>query len=159
GIPTVFTIHNLRHQGTAPWHVFSYLGVLSHGLVEERYGQVNFMAPGIYHATMISTVNPTYAREIMTPHGGSDLHTRLRHRHFDVHGILNGLDFEVWDPATDRHLAVTFDATTLERRTANKRVLQARAGLALRDDIPLVGMVTRLDGQKGLDITGHVLHL
>jgi starch synthase len=159
GIPTVFTIHNLRHQGTAPWHVFSYLGVLSHGLVEERYGQVNFMARGIYHATMISTVSPTYAREIMTRDGGSGLDALLRHRHFDVHGILNGLDFEVWDPATDRHLAVTFDATTLERRTANKRVLQARAGLALRDDIPLVGMVTRLDGQKGLDITGHVLHL
>ncbi len=159
GLATVFTIHNLRHQGTAPWDVFRYLGVLSHSLVEERYGQVNFMARGVYHATMITTVSPTYAREIMTREGGSGLDALLRYRHFDVHGILNGLDYEVWDPAADRHLAVTFDATTLEKRAANKRVLQARAGLALRDDIPLVGMVTRLDGQKGLDVTGHVLHL
>jgi starch synthase len=158
GLPTVFTIHNLTHQGQAPWHVFHYLGVLSPSLAEERRGEVNFMARGINHATMISTVSPTYAREIMTREGGCGLDGLLRHRHFDVHGILNGLDYEVWNPATDRHLAATFDADNLDRRIANKRALQARAGLPQRD-VPLVGMVTRLDGQKGLDITGHVLHL
>jgi len=159
GQTTVFTIHNLRHQGTAPWHIFRYLGILTHGLVEERHGQVNFMARGIHHATMVSTVSPTYAREIMTYEGGSGLDGLLRHRHFDVHGILNGLDYEVWNPATDRYLAAPFDAGTLERRAENKRALQARAGLPERADVPLVGMVTRLDGQKGLDITGHALHL
>jgi starch synthase len=158
-LPTVYTIHNLMHQGTAPWHVLQYLGLVTHGLREERHGQVNFMARGIYHATMISTVSPTYAREIMGREGGGGLDGLLRHRHFDVHGILNGLDCEVWNPATDRHLAATFDAGTLDRRSANKRELQARAGLSQREDVPLVGMVTRLDGQKGLDITGHVLHL
>jgi starch synthase len=159
GLPTVFTVHNLRHQGTAPWHVFGYLGLLTHGLVEERFGEVNFMARGIYHATMVSTVSPTYAREIMTWDGGSGLDRLLRHRHFDVHGILNGLDYEVWDPAADRHLAANFDADRLELRAANKRALQERAGLPQRPDVPLAAMVTRLDGQKGLDITGHVLHL
>jgi starch synthase len=159
GLPTVFTIHNLRHQGTAPWDVFRHLGLLTHGLHEERYGEVNFMARGIYHATMITTVSPTYAREIMTWDGGSGLDGLLRHRHFDVHGILNGLDYAVWDPATDRHLAAPFGPETLDRRSANKRALQERAGLPRRDDVPLVAMVTRLDGQKGLDITGHVLHL
>jgi starch synthase len=159
GLPTVYTIHNLMHQGTAPWQVFEYLGLLTHRLAEERPGEVNFMARGIYHATMISTVSPTYAREILTPQGGSGLDGLLRHRHFDVHGILNGLDYEVWDPATDRHLAARFDAGTLERRLANKRALQARSGLPERDDVPLAAMVTRLDRQKGLDITGHVLHL
>ena len=159
GIPTLFTIHNLRHQGNAPWQVFEYLGLLTHGLAEERFGEVNFMARGIYHATMVSTVSPTYAREIMTYEGGSGLDKLLRHRHLDVHGILNGLDYEIWDPATDRHLASTFDAGTLERRRANKHALQARSGLPQRDDVPLVAMVSRLDGQKGLDITGHVLHL
>jgi starch synthase len=159
GLPTVYTIHNLMHQGTAPWNVFEYLGLLTHGLYEERYGEVNFMARGIYHATMISTVSPTYAREIVGREGGGNLAGLLRHRHFDVHGILNGLDYSVWNPATDRHLAATFDAGTLEQRRVNKRALQARAGLPQRDDVPVVAMVTRLDWQKGLDITGHVLHL
>jgi starch synthase len=147
------------HQGTAPWQVFDYMGLLTHGLYEERYGEVNFMARGIYHATMISTVSPTYAREILGRSGGGGLDGLLRHRHFDVHGIVNGLDYAVWDPATDSHLAATFDVRSLDRRRENKRALQARAGLPLRDDVPLVAMVTRLDWQKGVDITGHVLHL
>ena len=159
GMPTVYTVHNLAHQGTAPWNVFQYLGLLTHGLREERYGEVNFMARGIYHSTMITTVSPTYAREILHWEGGCGLNGLLNHRHFDLHGILNGLDCDVWNPATDKHLASLFDAATLERRRDNKRALQARAGLPERDDIPLVGMVTRLDKQKGLNITGHVLHL
>jgi starch synthase len=158
GLPTLYTIHNLMHQGTAPWHIFEYLGLLTHSLREERFGEVNFMARGIFHATMINTVSPTYSREILGREGGCGLDGLLRHRHLDVHGILNGLDYQVWNPATDRHLAATFDAGSLDRRLTNKRVLQARAGLPERD-IPLVAMVTRLDQQKGLDITGHVLHL
>ncbi len=158
-LPTVFTIHNLAHQGYSPWQVFDYLGVQSHRLFEERYGEVNFMARGVYHATMISTVSPAYAREVLTYEGGCGLDGLLRWRHFDVHGILNGLDYSVWDPATDRRLAVPFDAGSLDRRVENKRALQRRAGLPERDDVPLVAMITRLDWQKGLDITGHVLHL
>ncbi len=157
-LPTVFTIHNLMHQGNAPWGIFDYLGLLTHGLREERHGEVNFMARGIFHATMINTVSPTYAREIMTYEGGSGLDGLLRFRHFDVHGILNGLDYDQWNPAADRHLAAPFTADTIERRRENKRALQARAGLPQRDDLPLVAMITRLDWQKGLDITGHVLH-
>ncbi len=158
-LPTVYTIHNLMHQGQANWRALDYLGVRSPRLVEERPGDVNFMARGIYHATMISTVSPTYAREIMNRDGGFGLDGLLRYRHFDVHGILNGLDYEVWDPSSDPYLAAAFDAGCLERRLINKRALQARAGLPRRDDVPLVAMVTRLDAQKGLDIIGHVLHL
>lgn len=159
GIPSVFTIHNLAHQGKTSWNVLGYLGIITHGLVEEGYGEVNFMARGIYHATMINTVSPTYAREIMTYEGGAGLHNLLRFRHFDVHGILNGVDYEVWNPATDRNLARPFDADHVAQRIENKRALQIKLGLPQRDDIPLVGMVTRLDWQKGLDIVGHVLHL
>ena len=158
-VPTLYTIHNLMHQGHSPWEVFDYLGLFTHRLAEEGYGEVNFMARGIYHATMVSTVSPTYAREVMTPEGGSGLDKLLRHRHLDVHGILNGLDIDVWDPATDRHLPAPFDRERLDERRASKRALQARAGLPQRDDVPLVAMVSRLDLQKGLDITGHVLHL
>jgi starch synthase len=159
GIASLFTIHNLAHQGRAPWDVFNYLGLITHGLTEEAYGEVNFMARGIYHATLVNTVSPTYAREIMTPAGGAGLDGLLRHRAYDVHGILNGLDYAVWDPAADRRLAAPFSADTLEARLASKRALQQRAGLPQRDNVPLVAMVSRLDWQKGLDITGHVIHL
>ena len=103
-------------------------------------------------------MSPTYAREILTPAYGERLDALLRYRHFDVHGILNGLDYDVWNPATDSHLAAPFDGDALEVRTANKRALQHRLGLP-HADVPLVAMVTRLDAQKGLDITGHVAHL
>jgi starch synthase len=159
GLPSVFTIHNLAHQGHSPWDIFRYLNLITHGLREEKYGEVNFMARGIYHATMINTVSPNYAREIMTPEGGAGLHNLLQFRHFDVHGILNGVDYEVWNPATDPNLAAPFDADRIEARLENKRALQRKLELPVRDEVPLVGMVTRLDWQKGMDILGHVLHL
>jgi starch synthase len=158
GLPTVLTIHNLAHQGRTHREVLAYLGIDSPRLIEEGPGEVNFMARGIFHATMVTTVSPTYAGEILTPEYGERLDALLRYRHFDVHGILNGLDYDVWNPATDTHLAKPFDASSLDGRPANKRALQQRLGLP-EADVPLVAMVTRLDAQKGLDITGHVAHL
>lgn len=159
GIPSLFTVHNLAHQGIAPRAVLDWLGVASPPLREEPGGGVNFMARGIFHATMINTVSPTYAREIMTAEGGAGLDGLLRFRHYDVHGILNGLDEDAWDPETDPNLAARFGPDRIERRGFNKKALQARAGLPQRDDVPLVAMVTRLDAQKGIDIVGHVIHL
>ena len=157
GTPSIFTIHNLAHQGRTSWSIMDYLGIITHGLAEETYGQVNFMARGIYHATMVNTVSPTYAQEIMTPEGGAGLDALLRHRSYDVHGILNGLDYDEWDPNADARLAAQFGPDNPELRQQNKRALQARAGLPQRDDVPLVAMITRLDWQKGLDISGQVL--
>ena len=109
---------------------------------------------------MVNTVSPTYAREIMTPRYGERLDGLLRFRHFDVHGILNGLDYAVWDPSTDPQLADDlFGPARPIEDVENKRALQARIGAASATDVPLVSMVTRLDAQKGLDITGHVVHL
>jgi starch synthase len=158
GIPSVFTIHNLMHQGKTSWSIFDYLQLFTHRLNEEAYDEVNFMARGIQHATLINTVSPNYAREIMTPDSGMGMDALLRHRSYDVHGILNGLDYDEWNPQIDRHLEQPFDVDHLYRRVANKQALQARAGLPQRDDVPLVAMVTRLDWQKGLDITGEVIH-
>jgi starch synthase len=158
-IPTLFTVHNLAYQGYGPWAVLNELGVETLKLVEEAPGEVNFMARGIYHATMINTVSPTYAREILTRDGGAGLDGLLRHRQYDVHGVLNGVDYDEWNPLADRHLAQPFDAASVEARVQNKRALQARARLPLRDDLPMVAMVARLDRQKGLDICGHVIHL
>lgn len=159
GIATLFTIHNLAHQGKTSWEIFDYMGIQTHSLTEEGYGEVNFMARGIYHATLINTVSPTYAREIMTPAGGAGLDGLLRHRHYDLHGILNGLDYDEWNPEKDGRLASHYDADHLANRVHNRHTLQSRANLPQRDNIPLVAMVSRLDAQKGLDITGHVIHL
>ncbi|MFZ0547859.1 MAG: glycogen synthase [Candidatus Promineifilaceae bacterium] len=158
-MPTVFTIHNLAHQGRTSWNIFDYMGLQTHSLNEEGYGEVNFMARGIYHATMVNTVSPTYAREIMTRDGGAHLDGLLHYRAFDVHGILNGIDYDEWNPMTDKRLAGYFDEEHMDGRLTNKRALQARAGLPVRDDAPILAMISRLDWQKGLDITGHVIHL
>jgi len=159
-IATLFTIHNLAHQGRSARSVLSYLGTSAPPLIEENgWDEVNFMARGIYHATAINTVSPTYAREIMTPAGGNGLDALLRARHDDVHGILNGLDTAVWNPASDARLAQPFDAAHPARRIANKLALQARLGLTQDESVPVVAMVTRLDAQKGMEITGHVIHL
>ncbi len=157
-MPSLYTIHNLAHQGRSPWGVFDYLGIQSYPLREEKFNQVNFMARGIHHATLVNTVSPTYSREIMTYDGGSGLDGMLRNRAFDVHGILNGLDYDEWDPGNDHYIARQFDANRLAKRADNKLALQMWAGLRQNPDIPLVGMVSRLDWQKGLDITGHVIH-
>lgn len=158
-IATVFTIHNLAHQGRSSSNVMSYLGINTPGLREEASGEVNFMARGIFHAGIINTVSPTYAREIMTADGGSGLEGLLRFRHFDVHGILNGLDYDQWNPVTDPHLTRPFDVNRLDLRVENKLALQHRLGLPRRPDAPLVMMVSRLDRQKGIEIMGHALHL
>ena len=158
-VATVFTIHNLAHQGRSSRRVARYLGADVSPLLEESGGsEINFMARGIFHATLINTVSPTYAREIMTPDGGNGLDPLLRVRHHDVYGILNGIDYDVWNPATDANLVLDFDASRPERRVANKLALQERLGLLRNERVPLVAMVTRLDPQKGIEITSHVIH-
>lgn len=160
GMATVLTIHNLRHQGRVSHDLLAYLGIDNGGgIPEERFGEVNLLGRAVAHATMISTVSPTYAREILTPMGGSGLDRLLRSRQGDLHGILNGLDVALWNPAADGRLAASFTSDALDRRRANKAALQEQVGLSPRGDVPLVAMVSRLDEQKGLDITGHVLHL
>ena len=157
GLPTLLTIHNLLHQGLTTTDILRYLGAGGPHIWEEGAGEVNLMARGIYHATMINTVSPTYASEILRPDGGAGLDGLLRYRQFDVHGILNGLDDEVWDPSRDAHLAATYDADAIDRREENKRALQARLGLPARTDVPLIAMVSRLDVQKGVDLAAPVV--
>ena len=159
GIGSVFTIHNLAHQGKTSWNVFDYMQLFTHALSEEAYGEVNFMARGIYHANIINTVSPTYAREIMTHEGGAGLDGLLRYRQRDLHGILNGLDYDEWNPGTDQRLAASYTVDDVTGREENRRALQAAVGLPQLANIPILAMVTRLDWQKGMDIVGHALHL
>jgi starch synthase len=159
GIPSVYSIHNLSHQGRSSRDLLSFLGVEAAALPEESSGEVNFMARGIQHAAAVSTVSPTYAREILTVPGGAGLDGLLCRRAGDLSGIVNGLDTVEWDPVRDRRLPRPFGASTLDARAANKRELQIRSGLPARERAPLFAMVSRLERQKGLDITGHALHL
>ena len=152
---TVFTVHNLAYQGLFSPNDFGQLGLplhfmQSHGV--EFHGQLSFMKAGLKYARRISTVSPTYAREIATHEFGCGLDGVIRSRGGDVCGILNGVDGEVWNPATDSALAARYDSADLAGKPRNKLALQQEMGLAPKADAPLFGVVSRLTAQKGLDL-------
>lgn len=150
GTGTVFTIHNLAYQGWFDGSYASRAGLSP--LLPPSPPLGSAMALGIYHADVVSTVSPTYAREILTPQYGEGLDALLRSRQDRLHGIVNGLDYSVFNPATDAHIPAKYDGSTIERKALNKAALQKRTKLAESLAMPLVGMVGRLAGQKGLDI-------
>lgn len=159
GPRTVVTVHNIAFQGQFPASIFPRLGLPAsaysmEGL--EYYGNVGFLKGGLATADAITTVSPTYAREICTPEYGMGLDGLLRARRHNTTGIVNGIDTEVWNPASDGSLAATFTAKTLAKRKGNKRELEKRFGLEAGDGI-LHGVVSRLTWQKGLDILAQLL--
>ena len=153
---SVVTIHNIAFQGVFPAAVFASLGLPAAAWnVEgaEYYGSVGYLKAGLHFADAITTVSPTYAGEICTPEGGMGLDGLLRSRRAVLSGIVNGIDTAVWDPASDPHLAANYTATTLARRSANKRAIEEAFGLAPGDGF-LFCVVSRLGWQKGMDILG-----
>ncbi len=159
-IATVFTIHNLEHQGWSPTRVVEFArlpwGEINRDGLESN-GIVNLMKAGLCHATKISTVSPTYANEIRTADGGFGLDGVLRFRAGDLVGILNGIDDESWDPARDRTLPANFSAADLTGKAVCKAKLQERFGLQRRPGVPVFGVVSRLASQKGLDLLADAL--
>jgi len=151
----VTTIHNLAFQGNYGAELLERLELApSRFTIDgvEFYGRLSFLKGGIATADAVTTVSPTYAREIQTPELGHGLDGLLRHRRDVLSGILNGIDTRVWDPASDARIAQRYDADALERKAANKAALQRRLGLEPRADVPLVGAVSRLTRQKGADL-------
>ncbi len=151
---SVMTIHNLAFQGHFPISVFSELGLPQRALAiegVEYYGGVGFLKAGLQLADIITTVSPTYAREILTPEFGMALDGLLRARSHAVHGILNGVDDTVWNPADDPALPQRFGPTRIDLRTRNKTALQGKLRLT-PGDRPLFAVVSRLSQQKGLDL-------
>jgi starch synthase len=149
------TIHNLAFQGHFPISVFWELGLPDGALSidgVEYFGGVGYLKAGLRLADAITTVSPTYAREIMTPEFGMALDGLLRARADVVHGILNGIDDGVWNPATDPALAQNFSALRIDLRSRNKIALQSKMGLTPSVDRPLFAVVSRLSHQKGLDL-------
>ena len=154
-VPLVFTVHNLAFQGQFPAWLFPLLGLPPAAFSVaglEYHGGVGLLKAGLWFADRITTVSPSYATEIRTPEGGMGLDGLLRGRGSDVSGILNGIDTEEWNPATDGHLAACFSAEDAAPRATNKAALQRRFGLEERADVPLFGFVGRLAWQKGVDL-------
>lgn len=159
-IATVFTIHNLEHQGLAPRSLVDFTRIpMSEFRADslESYGQVNMMKAALYHASKLTTVSPTYAQEIRTRDGGCGLDAVMRFRSADLLGILNGIDAAAWDPATDKTLPANFSAADLAGKAACKAALQQRLDLTVDPHIAVYGVVARLAHQKGLDLLGECL--
>lgn len=153
---TVFTIHNLAYQGTFWHHDWPLLGLpwrLFHFEHLEFYGRINFMKAGIVHADALTTVSPTYAREIQTIYYGCGLQGVLLNRSSKLTGIVNGIDGDVWNPAADPHLPARYDVDGVaEGKAECKRALQRHHNLVEDPATPLLGIVSRLAAQKGLDL-------
>lgn len=157
---TVLTIHNMAYQGWFDkaqlyqtglgWEVF-------HARSLEAYDRINLLKGGIYHSTLVTTVSPRYAREIQSPEGGERLDGALRDRGGSVLGILNGIDEEIWSPENDKHIAAPFSADDLRGKAECKAALQAEVGLPERPDVPLIGVISRLVTQKGIDLIAEAL--
>jgi len=154
-VATVFTIHNLAYQGLFPLTDFHLLGLPSRLMASqglEFHGQLSFMKAGLKFAQRVTTVSPSYAREIASPEFGCGLDGVIRVRGAQVRGILNGVDGDVWNPATDSLIAATYSAHALDGKAQCKAALQNELGLRVDAATPLFTVVSRLTSQKGLDL-------
>jgi starch synthase len=159
GTPSMITVHNLAFQGQFGAGIFGELGLPPAAMAldgVEYYGGVGFLKAGLQAAWAITTVSPTYAQEIRTPEFGMGLDGLLNMRSVDLYGIVNGIDTEIWDPATDKHLVSNYTAKTLKARHPNRTAVEDRFNLD-RDDSPIVCVVSRLTWQKGMDILAAVV--
>ncbi|MDQ0314252.1 glycogen synthase GlgA [Amorphus orientalis] len=155
GPPSIMTIHNIAFQGQMPPDILPWLGLPTRAYsVEgiEYFGRIGFLKASIRLADRVTTVSPSYAREIRWPEFGMGLEGLIRARGQDVVGILNGIDTGVWDPAADTAIASGFDPVTLYKRKPNKPAVLSRFGLDPASERPLLGVVSRLTWQKGIDL-------
>jgi starch synthase len=153
-IASVFTIHNLQYQGTFPRQTLRLVGLGEDFFTPERlefYGQINFMKAGILYGDIINTVSRQYAMEIQTPEYGERLDGLLRKRTQDLYGIVNGIDYEENDPSTDRRIYKNYTLESIDLKKKNKSALQQEMRLP-ESNAPLIGMISRLVDQKGLDL-------
>lgn len=160
-IPLLFSIHNLSYQGTTAPYLIDQLGLPGH-LARypsplEFYGKINPLKSGLILSDWLTTVSPRYAAEIQTPEFGCGLEGVVRQRKNILSGILNGIDIESWNPATDGALAANYSAADPRGKAECKRFLQRRYGLPSEPDTPLMGMISRLTDQKGIDLLQKVL--
>ncbi len=151
---TLFTIHNLAYQGVFDHLTFKHLELpdeLWHMDGVEFYGQLSFMKAGLAYSDQISAVSPTYAKEILNPDNGYGMDGLLTHRSDVLTGILNGIDTRYWNPGTDNLITEKYNRRSLDKKMVNKTALQDELMLPVNPDLPMIGMISRLVNQKGLD--------
>ncbi len=154
---SVFTIHNMGYQGLFPLEIFNKLGIDEGFLYPagpfEFWGKINFMKSAIYYSDFVTTVSPTYAREIQeSDEYGKGLQGVLKEKSDRLTGIINGVDYELWSPQKDKLIPCRYHAANLSGKKKNKLELLHRCGLPLRTEQPLIGIISRLDKQKGFDL-------
>jgi len=158
---TVFTIHNLAYQGTFPkddiqktalgWDVFTMDGI-------EFYNKINFLKGGLNFSDALTTVSPTYAEEIQLQEFGCGLEGALSKRKDDLFGIINGIDYDIWNPAKDKCIFKNYSADTIDGKYVNKTMLQKETGLKEDKNTPLLGIISRLADQKGFDLIAAIIN-
>lgn len=153
---TVLTIHNIGYQGAFKGHIINDLNLSEYykwfDSEELYFNRINFLRTGVLHADKITTVSKTYAREIQTDYLGEGLQKLLRLRSKDLTGILNGVDYDEWNPETDEHIPYNYSIKNLSGKEKNKKELLKRMGLVYDPEAPVFGMVTRLAEQKGIEL-------
>ena len=159
----MITIHNLRFQGIYNIPTIQYWSglpdyVFNKDALKQGYEDANMFKGGLAYANMITTVSGTYAGEIQTPFYGENLDAHLRYHSGKLHGIVNGIDYGMWDPSTDKLLAAPYDATNvIEKKKANKLAMQTSLGLEQDENKFVIGLISRLTDQKGLDLVNSIV--
>jgi starch synthase len=157
---TVLTIHNIGYQGVFPGEVFDLLGIWPEHFTEakfESWGKVHFLKAGIFFADSITAVSPTYARELLTPEGGTGLAPYIERRRDDLYGVLNGADYDHWCPEEDKLIPANYSVRNMAGKAKCKKALQEEFGLKVDPNIPIIGIVSRMAHQKGLDLVAPVI--
>ena len=159
-IKTIFTIHNIEYQGKYDFWILGdvfELGENDRSIVEYD-GCINLMKGAIVSANIVSTVSPRYAEEICTPEYAHGLHPILRENQAKLCGILNGIDYEYYNPEKDPCIAKSFTWQTIDDKTENKAALQKETGLPIRSDVPMLAVISRLASHKGLDLISEIMY-
>jgi starch synthase len=158
---SVYTIHNLAYHGIFGYRLLEVAGVAANGFLYPQVAEfgnvVDIMGRGILFADAVTTVSERYAQEILTPTFGEKLDHLLRSRRDRLFGILNGIDYQEINPASDPYIHTQFDAQSLDRRIENKVALQEQMHVPVREDVPLLAMISRLTDQKGFDLLGQII--
>ncbi len=159
-VKTLFTIHNMAYQGLFPKYILPMTGLRWEEFVHEKlefYDQVNYLKSGLVYSDAISTVSPTYAIEIKTAEFGQGLQGVLTTREADLHGILNGIDYDEWNPATDKEIPAQYTVKNHDRKIESKIKLLHELGMEFKTQTPVIGLVSRLSDQKGLDLIAEAI--
>ncbi|MDF2514497.1 MAG: hypothetical protein K0S04_4363, partial [Herbinix sp.] len=158
---TIFTIHNLKYQGVFQQEILGDLLNLGSEYFDvdklEFYGGVSFMKGGINYADIVTTVSESYAKEIQSPEFGERLDGLLKSRDRDLYGIINGIDYDIYNPESDSEIFLNYNVDSLVGKAMNKNQLQELLGLPVQKHIPLIGMISRIDAMKGFDLVVNII--